>query len=348
MKFTTTLLFFILTLTASARKHELCCCWGWTVCGTQECNYEAADAVVRSSEGRFIKSNREWDKGEKAPLGGPKGWFYAADKTAGDDNFIGGNEAMRLCMKIHLTGKCFCPKDKNSKTMDWKNLPSPGSPGKPPAGHPKRMIMERSANVKARAEAATNWGPLPLKPRASVEFPFIDLLSDNETPFRWVPDMFLTSTNELGINASREYGGEVYPATFEPACDDYAPVPASKDGSTYFKASAANASLTAIFTSVSAQKQDQLPTLFFIKVVNQPVFGDGKFCDGQVRMFNTSLSTGSYAPKAISASIRVVMPTIFTQVPGGRMYWDDATGMQVDTPFIEQNLVPCEGFRGYI
>lgn len=30
------------------------------------------------------------------------------------------------------------------------------------------------------------------------------------------------------------------------------------------------------------------------------------------------------------------------------MYWDNAVGMQVDTPFIEQHLVSCEGLRGYI
>lgn len=160
--------------------------------------------------------------------------------------------------------------------------------------------------------------------------------------------MFLTSTNELGINASREYGGEVYPATFEPACDAYTPVPASKDGSTYFSASAADASLKAVFASVNAQKEAQLPALFFKKVVNQPVFGDGKFCNAQLRMFNTSLSTGAYAPKAVSASIRVRMPTIFTSAPGGEVYWNEAVGMQVDTAFIEQHLVSCEGFSGYI
>lgn len=160
--------------------------------------------------------------------------------------------------------------------------------------------------------------------------------------------MFLTSTNEMGINGSREYGGEVYPATFEPACDAYAPVAASKDGSTYFSASAGNTSLKAMFAPVHAQKQAQLPALFFKKVVNQPVFGDGKFCNAQLRMFNASLSTGTYVPKAISASVRVTMPTIFTQAPGGQMYWNEAVGMQVDTPFIEQHLVSCEGFRGYI
>ncbi|TLD34424.1 hypothetical protein E2P81_ATG04589 [Venturia nashicola] len=183
--------------------------------------------------------------------------------------------------------------------------------------------------------------------RASIEFPFLDLLSDNKTPFRWVPDQFLTSTNDLGINASREYGTEVYPATFEPACDAYAPVPSTKDDSTYFSASAANASLKAVFTPVHVQKEAQHPALFLKKVFNQPVFGNGKSCNAQVRMFNTSLSTGAYAPTAISANIRVIMPTIFTQAPGGEMSWSKAVGMQVDTPFIEQNQVPCERFRGY-
>lgn len=162
--------------------------------------------------------------------------------------------------------------------------------------------------------------------------------------------MFLTSTNDLGINASREYGGEVYPATFEPSCDAYAPAPKIQDegypeGSTYFHASAVDASLRAIFSPM--QTQAPLPALFFRKVVNQPVFGDGKFCNAQLRMFNTSLSTGIHVPKAVSASIRVTMP-VFTQAPGGEMYWDNAVGMQVDTPFIEQHLVSCEGFRGYV
>jgi hypothetical protein len=160
--------------------------------------------------------------------------------------------------------------------------------------------------------------------------------------------MFLTSTNDLGINASREYGGEVYPATFEPSCDAYAAMPASdeySEGSTHFEASAADASLKAIFSPMHAKIP--LPTLFFKKVVNQPVFGDGKFCNAQLRMFNTSLSTGTYTPKAISASVRTTMP-IFTQAPGGEMYWNNAVGMQVDTPFIEQHLISCEGLRGYV
>jgi hypothetical protein len=161
--------------------------------------------------------------------------------------------------------------------------------------------------------------------------------------------MFLTSTNALGINASREYGGEVYPATFEPSCDAYAPIPTIKDehpeGSTYFHASAADASLEAIFSPM--QTKTPFPGLFFRKVVNQPVFGDGKFCNAQLRMFDTSLSTNAYVPRPISASVRVSMP-IFTQAPGGEMYWDNAVGMQVDTPFIEQHLVSCEGFRGYV
>jgi hypothetical protein len=158
--------------------------------------------------------------------------------------------------------------------------------------------------------------------------------------------MFLTSTNSLGINASREYGGEVYPAAFSPPCDAYAPTISSdpeEEGTTYFHATAADASLHALFKPITNTNTKSIfPALFFRKVVNQPIFGNGKMCNAQLRMFNTSLSTGSYAPRPVNADIRVSMPFL-----SGEMEWSNAVGMQVDTPFIEQHLVSCEGFRGY-
>ncbi|KAF2433907.1 hypothetical protein EJ08DRAFT_657613 [Tothia fuscella] len=179
--------------------------------------------------------------------------------------------------------------------------------------------------------------------RASVEFPFVDLLNDGSTSFRWAPAMFMTSTNEIGIVGARDYGTEVYPAVFEPSCDAYAsaPAPAPK-GITYYKTQAEENFVDAVFATVKESGSMALQMSFFRTAVNLPSFANGSMCNHQTRIFNTSLSTGRNEAKEVSGTVKVQLPMF-----GKEMGWVDATGVQVDTAFIEKHLVDCEDFRGF-
>jgi hypothetical protein len=155
--------------------------------------------------------------------------------------------------------------------------------------------------------------------------------------------MFMTSTNEIGINGARDYGTDVYPATFQPACDAYASAPAPADqGTTYYNAEAGANSVKTVFKAMKFVDQMPLPMSFFKTVVNQPSFANGSMCNQQVRMFNTSLSKASYAPREVSGTVQLRLP-MFDQ----EMEWKNTVGVQVDTAFIEHHLVSCESFRGF-
>jgi len=60
-------------------------------------------------------------------------------------------------------------------------------------------------------------------------------------------------------------------------------------------------------------------------------------------MFDTQLSTGAFAPRQVSGTVRAVLPDIFDS----EMRWDDVVGLQIDTPFIEKHMIPCEDMRGW-
>jgi hypothetical protein len=155
--------------------------------------------------------------------------------------------------------------------------------------------------------------------------------------------MFMTSTNEIGINGARDYGTEVYPATFEPACDAYSSAPAPADrGTTYYNAEAGVNSVKTVFKATKKTEQMSLPMSFFKTVVNLPSFANGSMCNHQIRMFNTSLSTAPYEHREVSGTVHLRLP-MFDQ----EMEWKDVVGVQVDTAFIEKHLVSCEGFRGF-
>lgn len=153
----------------------------------------------------------------------------------------------------------------------------------------------------------------------------------------------MTSTNEIGISGARDYGTEVYPATFAPECDAYAAAPApAPSGTTFYNAEAGDNSVKAVFAAMKDATYSPLPMAFFRTAVNLPSFANGSMCNHQTRLFNTSLSTGSYEPKAVSGSMQVRLPMF-----GQQMEWNNAVGVQVDTAFIEKHLVDCEGFRGF-
>jgi hypothetical protein len=195
------------------------------------------------------------------------------------------------------------------------------------------------------------------------EFPFIDLLGDGQSAFRWAPAQMITSSNFMAIGGSRIYGTTVTPATFEPECNAYAHGP---DGSsTYFRAQSKNG---ARFVEISVspqpqQQQQQQPSAvsqaargtkskgeggssdaellaFLETILNQPAFASGGMCDRMQRPFHTPLSQGAFAPRFVAGSVRARLGPF-----ADGEAWEDARGVQLATPFVEDNYLNCRTLR---
>lgn len=161
---------------------------------------------------------------------------------------------------------------------------------------------------------------------------------DEDTPFRFGPNMFMTSTNEMGIKGSSEYGGEVYPADFEPSCNAYSQL---ENGRTSYKTRSGMAYLETTWKQTKqVAPADSL--MHFVKhATNQPLFGLNGMCNHQIRMFDTELSTGQYSARGVQGAVRANIPSISET----EMMWSEATGVQVASAFVEKHMIPCDEVR---
>jgi hypothetical protein len=173
--------------------------------------------------------------------------------------------------------------------------------------------------------------------RTGIEFPFLDLLGDNSTSFKWAPAMLMTADNAIALTGAQAYGTTVFPATFDPPCDAYRSVPGAADPSTSsFSGSAVDASVETVF---SQTMDETFPLEFFKNVTNQITFADGKSCDNMIRLFNTNVTTGI---ESVRGSVKARIAPF-----EGEMAWSDVYGIRFDSAFVENNYLPCENFRGY-
>ncbi|TLD20596.1 hypothetical protein PspLS_08750 [Pyricularia sp. CBS 133598] len=187
---------------------------------------------------------------------------------------------------------------------------------------------------------------LPDFSRVGYEFPFIDLLGDGYSSFRWAPSQFLSADNGMAVNGSREYGTIVHPATFDPACDAFR---TSDHGKLLFSAKSTEpeSSLTLEFTRTAdagAVESQPYPVSFFRNITNQPSFADGKKCDQMIRLFNTTLSQGpSGAPAAVKGRVSTTNLGMGEELDEG-----EVEGIHVTTAFIENNYLDCQSLKGYM
>ncbi|KAF4838173.1 hypothetical protein CGCTS75_v001244 [Colletotrichum tropicale] len=179
--------------------------------------------------------------------------------------------------------------------------------------------------------------------KAGYEFPFLDLLGDGTSNFRWAPEQLISETNPAAVTGSQAYGTTVHAATFAPDCNAYSAL-STCSGSTYFNGSSAAGDKRISLTMRRAVEQQPIPyTLsMFDSIINQPIFANGTACDQQIRLFNTSLSQGAFAPVPVRGSVRSSLGPFPADAAFG-----DVAGFQVATPFIENNYLPCDMFRGY-
>ncbi|KAH6626487.1 hypothetical protein B0J18DRAFT_365003 [Chaetomium sp. MPI-SDFR-AT-0129] len=178
--------------------------------------------------------------------------------------------------------------------------------------------------------------------RAGFEFGFLDLLGDGYSSFRWAPAQLITSTNNIAVEGSRAYGTVVSPAEYEPMCDAYQQLP---NGNTYFKATSLDSRdfIELEFARTPHSSRHRYPLELYRNITNQPTFANASSCDNMIRFFNTSMSTGEHAPVAVRGKAT------------GRAFpfnetthkWADVHGIQVATPFIENNYLDCQTMKGY-
>ncbi|KAL5118634.1 hypothetical protein ACEQ8H_003485 [Pleosporales sp. CAS-2024a] len=190
--------------------------------------------------------------------------------------------------------------------------------------------------------------------RASIEFPFVDLLGDNSTSFKWNPTQFLSRGHELAIQGAQAYGIDVFEATFDPPCDAYrAAAPAAhahahdQQTTTTFVATSAHACLETVFktstsTSTTSTSHDEIPLAFFKNVTNQVIFADAKTCDNMIRLYDTAVSLSPHTIQRVTGSVKAHVPPFDAE-----QTWEHVSGLRFDSAFIENNYLPCENFRGY-
>jgi hypothetical protein len=144
------------------------------------------------------------------------------------------------------------------------------------------------------------------------------------------------------------YGQVVYPAVFSPPCDSYGPTPdyaATKH--TYFEGhevlNATYVSMT--FAPLVASQRGKTPytIALFKNITNQPIFAaQNGFCDNQIKLWNATNTSPRWV-KAVKVDAWV--PPTSSKV--NRYARNGVYGVQAFTPFIENNLIPCDQLKGY-
>ncbi|KAH8722949.1 hypothetical protein GQ44DRAFT_621528 [Phaeosphaeriaceae sp. PMI808] len=176
--------------------------------------------------------------------------------------------------------------------------------------------------------------------RAGIEFPFLDLLGDNSSSFKWAPSLLMTAGHDIALKGAMDYGTNTFAAIFDPPCDAYQSVPTVKEPrTTSLNAEADAASVSVIFSSTL---DEPFPLSFFKNITNQPIFADGKTCANMIRLFNTSATTAPNRIESVKGSVKANIPPFV-----GEQEWADVYGIRLATAFIENNYLPCADFRGY-
>lgn len=171
----------------------------------------------------------------------------------------------------------------------------------------------------------------------------MDLTGDGYSSFRWAPAQLISATNDIALEGSRAYGTLVSPAEYEPLCDAYRHL---TNGATYFRGSSLTSSdfIELEMTRLQHSTHTPYPLELFKNITNQPTFANATSCDNMIRLFNTSMSTGDHAPVPVHGRVKA---RAFPFQSASEKEWTDVYGVQVATPFIENNYLDCRTMRGY-
>ncbi|KAJ4345402.1 uncharacterized protein N0V89_011532 [Didymosphaeria variabile] len=191
-------------------------------------------------------------------------------------------------------------------------------------------------------------GQPPLKipdfTRVALKLPFVDRLNDGYSAFKYTPPQVISATNLVALLGSAIYGQTVA-GTFEPACNAYA---SGGQGETYMRAYTVLDSLVPNakpVADISFGAAASIPYTLeaFMNVLNQPLFGDGvPLCDNYITLFNTTVTSGMYAPVPVKGTVAVRSPLYPTEET-----FEDVYGYRMANAFVERNGVDCESLKGY-
>lgn len=167
------------------------------------------------------------------------------------------------------------------------------------------------------------------------------MLGDGYSSFRWAPEQLITASNTIAVGGSRDYGTVVSPAEYDPECEAYKALPS---GATYFKGwSLSSPEFIELEMKRVRPSLNPYPLELFRNITNQPTFANGTTCDNMIRFFNTSMSAGEHSPVPVKGKIRAnAFP-----FPGEQKLYLDVYGVQITTPFIENNYLDCRSMKGY-
>lgn len=146
--------------------------------------------------------------------------------------------------------------------------------------------------------------------------------------------MMISSTAQAAISGSEGLGLTIYPSTFEPACDPYAPQP---DGSMLMQSTSAapssSSSSSGKFMTVQTLPSPAMvpyPLTFIRNVTNQPAFANTSVCDNYIRLYNTTNGAAPHAPQPVAGNVVANIDPL-----EGNMTWTGVYGWNYATAFIE-------------
>jgi len=180
-----------------------------------------------------------------------------------------------------------------------------------------------------------------------LTFPFIDLLNDNSTCFKYTSYIYLPPTVPLATAGAETYGITFLPATFDPADASYAPSSPGRGDCIFSVYPNASQHLrlppAASVCFQPTSEAHALPLAFYRNVTNQPTFGNNTaICDNLIRFWNTSVTTGQNEPQHLLGAVTLSPPLV-----GEETVWRGVKGIRATEAFLENNDVPCAMLRGY-
>lgn len=177
-----------------------------------------------------------------------------------------------------------------------------------------------------------------------MEFPFLDILGDGYSSFRWAATMMITASNQAAIDGSRGYGINALPAQFDPPCDAYKATAAgfSMAARTVNATDPANSRRLAVTTRACAEAPPY-PLSFVRNVTNQPTLANAGACDNYLRLYNTSNTLPPHDPVPVRGSVATNLEPL-----KGDSEWPDVHGWNFATAFLEPPVPSnCESLRGF-
>ncbi|MCJ1284784.1 hypothetical protein MMC26_004120 [Xylographa opegraphella] len=181
--------------------------------------------------------------------------------------------------------------------------------------------------------------------RVVLSFPFIDLLGDGYSNFRYEKYVLITP-NPVAMVGAAAYGEIPVPSTFEPPCDGYAFKPGS-NMNIFFNAyqgldQALGRPPTVAVEFEATRSAGPYPLNFYMNVTNQPSFSTGVLCDNFITLYNSTVTEGQYAPVVVVGNVSVAAPYLPTAMEFTGIY-----GLKIDRAFIENNYMACSRLKGY-